>query len=79
MDNRLLTQLEASDLILIVQPELRSNGSKYDLRLGQALMISLNQYGFSHLYHKITIEDDFFCEENDEVVLEKFYRLCVGG
>ena len=79
MDNKLLTKEAASELILLVQPLLRSNGSEYDLRLGQALMNDLNYYGFDHLYDKIVMEDDFFYEENDEVVLEKFYKLCVEG
>ncbi len=77
MDNKLLTKELASELILLAQPYLRSNGSNYDLRLGQALMNDLNYYGFYHLYDKIVMEDDFFYEEDDEIALEKFYKICV--
>ncbi len=77
MDNKLLTKETASELILLAQPYLRSNGSNYDPRLGQSLMNDLKYYGFDHLYDKIVKEDDFYYEENDEVALQKFYKLCV--
>ena len=77
MDNKLLTKETASELILLVQPLLRSNGSTCDLRLGQALMNDLYYNGFHHLYDKIVKEDDFYYEEDDELVLEKFYKICV--
>ena len=79
-DNKLLTQEQASSLIRQVQPLLRSNGAKSDLRLGQAIMVFLANYEDNrYLYNKIVEEDDFFYEVDDEIAIEKFYKICVDS